>query len=233
MKYIAKQNPPAELKRWFEGQKDEHGKYVNVRYGNLPTELKQRIHDLLIAEQGALCCYTGLRISRKNSHIEHLLPQALCDNYEDVAYNNLLAAFGTERKRISYGAHIKGSWYDSDLLVNPLRKGCEDCFRFDRTGKIKASSVNVKAARTTIEKLCLDHSSLTELRQQAIGAALSQPKTSIRKLEQIAAAYCTPDASGRFRPFCFVVAQVATRSVASAKRRSKQKQSQNKSRKKR
>ena len=233
MKYIAKQGAPIMLTRWFEGQRDEQGVYINVRYRHLPSELKQQIHEQLILEQGTLCCYTGRRISIRNSHIEHFLPQNQCTNHEDVAYTNLLAAFGTEKHKEAYGAHAKAGWFDAELLISPLREECDDCFKFDRAGRIKPTDFKPLASKTTIEKLRLDHFSLTEMRQKAIEEALFKQKLGIKNLERVAQLIYNRNSTGQYRQFCFAIGQVAAQAIQSAKRRAKVKQMQNKARSRR
>lgn len=234
MKYIAKGNAPAVLTRWFEGQKNEQGEYINVTYRmDLPPYVKQIIHQQLISEQGALCCYTGLRITEANSHIEHFFPLHQCHNHEDVDYANLLAAFGTDKKQELFGAHMKAGWYDRVLLINPMRQSCESSFKFDKIGGIKAAHPDNVAAKTTIKKLKLDHPSLIEMRKQAIDSALYRQQLGIRKLEQLSQSFCSLNQEGKYRPFCFVIAQVAARSLEGAKRRARQKQTLNKASKKR
>ena len=91
MKYIRKGPSPRELREWFKPAED--GRRINRGYDDMPTNVKNAVKERLLDEQGGLCCYTGMRVSLQNSHIEHFKPQKLCTDHEDVDYMNLLAAY--------------------------------------------------------------------------------------------------------------------------------------------
>jgi hypothetical protein len=135
--------------------------------------------------------------------------------------------------RCPFGAHAKQDWYDQKQLVTPLRKNCEDRFQFDQLGNISHKRKNDQAAIETINRLGLNHGMLIDLRKQAINAALS-PKgrwLSKQQLGQVAQSYCERKATKPFRPFCFVIAQVADQLQKKAEKKQKQKRhSRNKSR---
>jgi uncharacterized protein (TIGR02646 family) len=212
MKHITKMAPPRRLHRWFDSQPLEEGRRINCGYVHMPGDVKQIVKHQLISEQGGLCCYTGIRINNQKSHIEHFMPQSLCQNHEDVAYDNLLAAYpGDNAQRCPYGAHEKANWYDGDLLVNPLRPDSESRFRFNLDGQIIPAQESDQAATETIKKLCLYHGSLTEMRKQAIEAALFHKNQHLREaqLRRIITNYCQRDSNQLFRPFCFVIMQAA------------------------
>ena len=48
---------------------------------------KRELHEALIQEQGDICCYCGMRITRESSHIEHLKPQSSTDLDLSVEYS--------------------------------------------------------------------------------------------------------------------------------------------------
>lgn len=211
MKHIRKQATPRELINWVNGQPvDDNRQRMNCRYADMPADVKQAVKSSLLIEQGFLCCYTGISISDDKSHIEHFKPQTLCVDGEDIAYDNLLAAypganFGTQ---CSFGAHAKAGHFH-DGLINPLNERCEHHFRFSLRGEIRGSS---EAAQQTIEALHLDDSRLIELRRDAIKSTLYRKRgrkpLSNHQLETIAANYCALSGN-RFRSFCFVIAQTA------------------------
>jgi uncharacterized protein (TIGR02646 family) len=230
MKYINKSSQPKELRQWFdEVPVDDNGERINCDYGNgLPSVVKQLVKKNLLKEQGWLCCYTGIRINDKKSHIEHLKPQSICKeegNYEDVNYNNLLAAY--PKGECPFGARYKKHWYHTDLFITPLNRQCETKFLFDMEGRISAADIEEKAvedtnnknkkqekspAETTIENLKLDHPLLTEMRLEAINEVFfpDNKKLSEAKLRTIVEnGYSQPDKEGRYPHFCFVIEQVA------------------------
>jgi uncharacterized protein (TIGR02646 family) len=214
MRRITKQQPPHELRTWFIGQpENENGERINSTYEDMPGEVRVQVKQGLLQEQGHLCCYTGIRITDERSHIEHLKPQSMCEDHEDIDYNNLLAAYpGIHQPRSPFGAHAKDNWYDENLLVSPLDDSCERRFRFTQFGKVKPVNENDTAASETIRRLGLDHDSLNDMRRQAIAEALYRKNKPLseKQLESLIDRYCEADAhSNQMRPFCFVIQQAA------------------------
>ena len=227
MKHIVKGNPPSELRRWFDGQPAQEGRRLNCGYADMPGEVKRVVKQHLLEEQGGLCCYTGILLSERRAHIEHFKPQSLCHNQEDVEYTNLLAAYpGDNASKCPYGAHAKANWYDNKLLISPLHGNCENRFRFDQFGRITAASDNDVAAKETIERLCLDHGSLTELRKQAIDTVLFRKGQPLSKaqLYTITQSFCNRNVRQQFPMFCFVIVQAAQALLHQAERERKRKQ---------
>lgn len=227
MKYISKGAPPTELRRWFEQQPVEDGYRLNCGYRQMPSDVKAIVKQRLLEEQGRLCCYTGRRVDEHSSHIEHFKPQSRCTNHEDVDYNNLLAAFpgDNEKRKCAYGAHARDNC-DESLLISPLHPSCENSFRFDEYGKIRAANNNDQRAQETIKRLRLCDQSLTELRRQAIETALYRKKQPISpaQLQTIVERYCLRDRNGYFFPFCYVIVQAAQELLKKAERKRKRDQ---------
>jgi uncharacterized protein (TIGR02646 family) len=192
----------------------------------LPSDVKNIIKQQLLVEQGGLCCYTGIRINDQKCHIEHFKPQCLCQNHEDVDYDNLLAAYPDDNTPCSFGAKAKGDWYHTQLLINPLRGDCETHFRFNQYGGIKPGNGQDEPAKETIRRLRLDDDSLTDLRKQAIVTALFHKGKllSVAKLQNITQHYCERNSKQLFRPFCFVIIQAAQELLRKAERKRKSKQ---------
>jgi len=166
----------------------------------------------LLNEQGEIDAYTGQRIKRSSCHIEHVRAQIHCKHGEDVDYNNMVACYPAPNSpRMPYGAHKKGSWPSREeeaQFVSPLRNGCEERFTFHVRGEIRAADENDTAAKTTIERLHLDHDELNALRKGAVQGTLNPRRRptaqEMRKLLRI----LDGQQSGRRRPFCFVIKQV-------------------------
>lgn len=212
MRYIRKRAAPTELTRWIKGQRDADGQYINCRYENIPTEIKEQIRRQLLQEQGWLCCYTGMGIERTTSHIEHLKPQAtFWQNREDVDYQNLLAAYPGDKMRVKFGAQAKDKWYNPVLMVSPLHKSCETRFHFNLSGKISVANSNDAAAKETIKRLHLDDPSLDEMREHAIHEALFPDDEHLSKaqISKVAQNFCIPDSRGKLPRFCFVITHAA------------------------
>jgi uncharacterized protein (TIGR02646 family) len=203
MRQIIKSNGPKELTQWLKAQGN-----TNCRYSNLPSDIRTIVKQRLLQDQGHLCCYTGRRISDRDSHIEHLKPQSrYYEKNEDVDYQNLLAAYpGTDIGQCAYGAHPKADWYDETEFITPLNAQCEKAFQFSLQGKI-AHHPNHPAAKTTIDRLNLAHESLAEMREQAIEGFLFESQISLKQAQDLLGKIYDRNTKGQFRPFCFVLKQ--------------------------
>ncbi len=228
MKHINKQAAPRELRDWFKTQPETNRTYEH----DITTEVKNIIKQHLLIEQGYLCCYTGIRVTEDNSHIEHLIPQTLCgqrDGNLDVDYNNLLAAYPKDdfaNKKFAFGAKFRGDWYHEDKFITPLDRNCENRFRYNLSGKIAPADNNDGAAEKTIKKLGLSNEMLIEYRKAAVHRILYRKKRPISAaaLRRIISSYCERDGRDRFRPFCFVIIQAAQELLIKVERKRKQKQ---------
>lgn len=238
MKYIEKGSGPRELREWFKAAPlNEDDNKINCRYPQIPTDVKEKIIDSLLKEQGYICCYTGIRISEKTMHIEHLKPQSVSKrngDHDDVAYENMLAAY--PRGKCPFGARSREDWYEPENFIHPLVKTCEYKFKFDTEGRIKPRMNDDKKADKTISKLKLDHASLDEMRKQAIDEALFPEDTilSEAKLRRIVEnGYSILDSKGRYPHFCFIIEQVAEIVLKKAERERKRRQAIQKKKSKR
>jgi uncharacterized protein (TIGR02646 family) len=253
MKYIKKNSfAPKKLKEWFDNlTSDENGCLINGRYGNLPSDLHEELHQVLLEEQGFLCCYTGLRIDEQKSHIEHIKPQCISKkdphDHDDVNYHNMLAAYPKEKnlpknetktKECPFGAKFRG---DKELAVSPLSPECERKFIFELDGGIESANPDTENkedrqddASKTIRALKLDHSSLVKMRKAAIeGFFLDKDDHVITRsqMERLInqEGICKKDQEGRYPKFCFVIEQVARLMLEKAEREKKRKQAIQKS----
>ncbi len=165
MKKIVKQSQPTELQHW---RATNASVPENLRYGcgGFPNSA---VLNALLAEQGLLCAYTLMKISSDKAHIEHLKPQSLCKNGEDVAWDNMIACFPQPgAQHPGFGAVQKDRWWEETLFISPLVENCESRFRYKGDGSIKAAVEGDFAAVTTIDKLKLDCDRLREARKKAI-----------------------------------------------------------------
>jgi uncharacterized protein (TIGR02646 family) len=212
MKYVRKAGEPHEYREWrnqVRGTQDEN--FPN----GLRNPLKARLHAALIHEQGFLCAYTMKRIGQETSHIEHIKPETLCRAEcvgSDLDYWNMVACFPREgmRRTYRYGAQERDDWWENGGadFVKPLDPNCEKRFRFDLDGNI--APVNGHAAATkTIEKLGLDHPTLTEDRKRVIrefvfGKDGNDP-LSPQSAEHHSAIICAASNRGEFQEFCVAI----------------------------
>ena len=211
MRTIKKQAQPAALTEWIAA--NQNG--PNCSYGSLSSELRKIIRASLVAEQGCLCAYSGRKINVDSCHIEHLKPQAHCQDIEDVIYSNLVAAVPTPNApKLPYGAHLKDNWPSNDelaLFVSPLQDGCTARFSYNFRGEIHPTDTDDAAAKETIKRLGLDHSILVAFRREVISRTLQSPKKGPASLDSKAARRRLTDLQQKdsgtnpLEPFSFVL----------------------------
>lgn len=180
MRRISRNPVPPALTTWRQQRQDD----PNFGYDLMPANLRTSVLLSLVSEQRGLCAYTGVRITRMSSHIEHLFPQQHCTVDEQTRYENLAACTPAPNSgRLSYGAHEKDNWpgeAERSMFVTPYSEGCESRFSFNLRGKISATDSADEPAKETIRQLRLDHPGLTARRKAAIQASLGLGRT--RKL---------------------------------------------------
>lgn len=188
------------------------------------------ILEKLLNDQGHICAYTLKRIDINSAHIEHLKPQTLCKNEdevreiaghprhrEDVAWSNLVACFPEPNHSAppTYGAVKKDSWWHPVDFISPLKNSCEGRFDFDPEGDIAPRMPADISAVTTIENIGLDDGKLCELRKTSYMSAgihrrSLKPIMSLTQVEHLIAKWSARNAqTGAFPEFCVPLVQVA------------------------
>ncbi|MBD2182404.1 TIGR02646 family protein [Planktothrix sp. FACHB-1355] len=209
MKYIRKGEEPEEFTNWKNLENDD---WKPSWDDNFQAPQKPVVHQALLREQGYICCYCGMRITRETSHIEHLKPRSI---YPDLAldYTNLMASCQGESEEPPpqpvHCGHKKYDWYDEHLMVSPLYPNCQDFFRYLGSGDIEPTDESDKqaAAETTIDKLGLDIPKLTRMRREAIvGILLAIEGLTNEEIQLLFQAFEQPDANGRYTPFFAAIA---------------------------
>lgn len=158
-----------------------------------------------------------MRIDTDSCHIEHLRAQAHCSPEETVAYSNLLSCYPAPNpaRKTPYGAQQKGAWprpSEQHLFLSPLDPSCEDRFLFNLRGEIDGPAGD-RAAKTTIEKVGLNHHELVAFRRAAIQGTLGKNnnlplKDARRRLNSLHS-----HQGGRREPFCFVLVQALQKHI--------------------
>jgi uncharacterized protein (TIGR02646 family) len=215
MRWIRKTTEPHELLEWRAGYKND----VNFGYDLMRSShnVINAVTNSLLEEQGWLCAYTGLRIESDSCHIEHIRAQTHCKPSETVAYNNMLACFPAPNPpfKTPYGAEKKESWpppHEQHLFVSPLDQSCETRFLFNLNGKIRNRDDD-QAARTTGERLGLDHPVLESYRKSAIQGTLGKTNNLPIKDARQRLRGLMSQQSGRLEPFCFVLVQALEKHI--------------------
>ncbi|MDR2114744.1 MAG: TIGR02646 family protein [Planctomycetaceae bacterium] len=157
MKHIIKNNNKNTqnlFKRW-----QRRGGWNADNSDNKAKELKQKIKNLLLTEQGEICCYCEERITMDNSHIEHLKPKGksefahLISNYENLFCScNYVQSCGKKKD-------------ENVILVSPLDENCEDLFTFSERGQVIGKNQN---AHDTIQILNLNSERFKSARNKII-----------------------------------------------------------------
>ena len=133
MKYIAKDTEPSEFSSWKEKDKMAH----RPKWKRVPAQIKRRVHESLIREQGFICCYCECSIDKDASHVEHFRPVSKFRD-KQLDYGNLLCSC---QRKTSAGeprhcGRLKDNWFDEKLLVSPMSPDCETRFGFTGNGDI-------------------------------------------------------------------------------------------------
>jgi uncharacterized protein (TIGR02646 family) len=210
-------------------------------------DVVKAVEESLVAEQGSICAYTGLRIKvihpeshtfserDVDFHIEHLLPQTYCnennDCYgKDTEYHNLVACWPRPNCGFEplYGARKKGDWPSPDmqhLFVSPLDSSCSLRFKFNYKGEIHTANADDVAAEETIKRLGLNNKDLVELHKKEIQGALQIGDRLIklnearRLLARIKSDSKALDSGQivQLRPFCFAIEQALEKVILKLK----------------
>ena len=218
MRSINKGTEPHSLCQW---KRQNLNAPQNLSYDNLPSAVRDAVKEALLREQGGLCAYTLRKIGQpQDCHIEHVEPQNSAPS-KDLNYRNMAACVPSSGgdTGLGYGAPIKGGTpvtLNVDF-VSPHAGGCESRFSYGEDGRVQARD---DAARTTVDLLQLNHSTLQELRRQAMAAhGLSLRGRGLRRAarplspsqaRKFASDITQPDPrTGLLEPFCVALAEVA------------------------
>jgi len=211
VKYINKGEEPESFKTWKALARTT----PNWGYIYLQNPEKRELHEVLIREQGYICCYCGMRIIRESSHIEHLKPQSTTNPDLTLEYTNLLASCQRDRepKKPIHCGIAKDDWHDEDLMVSPLQPNCEDFFIYADDGQILATDALEKkaAATTTIDRLCLNIPKLIAIRKEVIQNLLADieiGELTDEERQKLVQGFEQPDANGRYEEFCAAIAYI-------------------------
>lgn len=203
MKYIHKGEEPEMFAAWKRLQNEDW----TPNWDALRSPEKPVLNDALLREQGYICCYCGMRISKENSHIEHLKPRSIYPNLE-LEYANLLLSCQRKRTPPEHCGYKKDDWYYEQLIVSPLEANCADFFRYAESGEIRATDDPNKqaAAATTIAQVGLNIDKLIDMRRMAIEEILEGiDELTNEEIQKLIEYYEQPDADGKYSPFCAAI----------------------------
>ena len=193
MNYIPKSpQEPKEFKRWRTKVRGNHSRITGKPRNVEVKALTQTIKNILLNEQGFLCCYCESQITEKSSHIEHLQPKGKPEFAQLIsAYSNLLCSCnhpnscGTAKQN-----HI--------IEVTPLNRECQYLFVYKQNGKIQGT---VQKATNTIQTLNLDSERLRQARAGICEVFNNLPVLSLTDYDRWVNENLAPDTTGRLKPF--------------------------------
>jgi len=205
MRYIEKSSEPENLRgfrisddpNWNPGWKDLDSR----------TDIKRSIHETLVAEQGFICCYCERRITRDESHIEHIKPRSRYPD-DSLDYGNLLASCmrEMEKRKPRHCGMRKDNWYDESLFISPTDSACEGRFGFTGMGQIYSLDDGDAAANETIDRLGLDIRKLRAKRKGVLDAFVDDLNTLSRDDRQrMIDEFQIRDRNGMLQEFCSAI----------------------------
>jgi uncharacterized protein (TIGR02646 family) len=197
MKHVQKGAEPLEFSYWKALANDDW----QPTYDDLSGQTKKTVKDTLMKEQGYLCCYCECQIDDDDSHIEHFRPQSHAD-VDPLDFSNFLCSCQNQLQKgvPRHCGNLKGSWYDSTLLVSPFDSGCEERFIFTGLGFIEPKQQEDRGANETIKRLGLDLPKLNSMRASVIEPFLDDT-LSTAELQRFVMGYLQKDSDGRFGEF--------------------------------
>lgn len=197
MKHIAKDQNTPDFDKWKASANDDW----QPTYEDLSGTIKEEVKNSLIKEQGYICCYCERRLTDDGSHIEHFNPQTN-NAVNPLDYANMLCSCQNqlEQGEPRHCGHLKGDWFDNQLLVSPLDPDCEGHFTYTADGKIQPAEKSDDSARMTIEKLGLNVNKLNALRKKAIEPFLDE-NLSEQEFFQFVSGYLRKNTGGMFGEF--------------------------------
>lgn len=254
MRYIKKQDDEPECLTEFKKvclewkRKNEPlWEFSKLDWKDFKNPYKAQLLDVLLEEQGYICCYCGRRISKDSSHIDHLKPKSQTRNpsyaHLVVTYSNLLASCNgyTEEQESEYKEKLrqrrdtprlsqefcgakKDDWYDADLTVSPLIENCAEYFTYTGAGEIQARTVDPtkeKAAQETISRLGLNNPNLERSRKNVIKDTLKlihNQRLSIQEIQKLIQGHDKPDRKGEYVQFCAAILYVLNQQYSVVKK---------------
>jgi len=187
MKHIVKDHNTLGFDKWKASANDDW----QPTYEDLSSTTKEEVKFSLMQEQGYICCYCERRLTDDDSHIEHFNPRSN-NAVNPLDYANMLCSCQNqlEQGEPRHCGHLKGDWFDNQLLVSPLDPDCGGHFACTADGKIQPARKSDDAATRTIEKLGLNINKLNALRKKAIEPFLDEKRLSEKPNFRIFQLYC-------------------------------------------
>lgn len=200
--------------------KKKDASFSKLRRSNVKKKLKER----LLEDQGYICCYCGARIENdKHTVIDHIKCQDRHKNLSLSFDNMLVSCDGGQEDRKNnkvpeHQLHCDAKKNNKDIPFSPLDEEIENLFIYFEDGSIKSKK---HQADDMMEILGLDAEYLKSQRKNAIEGCsenclneagdCTQEKLAV-ELEKVKNKH-----DGKFEPYCFVQEQYLTALVLANK----------------
>ncbi|RLC07499.1 MAG: TIGR02646 family protein [Deltaproteobacteria bacterium] len=208
MRHIEKGNEPEQLAQWKIKRKVRED--WQPEWKRLKKKVKDTVMDSLLAEQGEICCYCYRDVSFSDRHVEHFRPQEKF-KVQRFDYQNMLVSCQADKNPGEpwHCGYAKGDWFEEEMLISPLDKGCEHHFRYTAAGCVYPAEDSDVPVRVTIDILDLNTDRLRAMRMEAIDGALKDIETlSSDEIHGLISGYQRRNNDGRFTPFCMAIVHV-------------------------
>ncbi len=206
MKYIEKTPSPDFFEGWKQRFQEQHGSQPT--YHDLKGQVKARLKQYLLEEQGYLCCYcmANIEVTSDSSHLEHFIPRADGRNhphslqFQDVelGYQNLFLSCNGEWCDESHCGKYKDST-TALMLVSPASTEVQDAFSYTVSGDIDGTTPK---AMTSVRVLNLQSAALKRHRKTAIWNSGFFDDDFPDEKDALIELYSSKDSDGKFTPFC-------------------------------
>lgn len=205
MKYIKKtQQEPRVFNKWrHEGGWDASNDPQSPSWNPKARKIKQDIKELLLKEQGYICCYCEEQITNERSHVEHIQPKGLFQFAQlKSRYRNIVCSCNSTKTC----GHAKKN---QEIKVVPIKNNCEKLFEYLDDGRIQGKNQD---ASDTICTLNLNTEQLNAARREIIDVFLYTTDTlTLSEYDSLVQEYLKRNREGHFQRFWTVIKYIAER----------------------
>lgn len=211
MKRIVKGPEPTCLSEWKTQFYDAFHRVPEYKDFRGTPEWAELIQ-ILLMEQGYLCCYCMQEVNGWDSHIEHFIPRNIkkssphsmrAENVE-LGYDNLFISCNGEHGDREHCGRFKDR-EDSPMILSPSLPDIEEKFRYHIDGQMDGLD---ESSMSTIRILNLDSYTLRRHRRTAIyhSGIFDADFDEVR--DELIHIYSERDEHGAFTPFCIAILSV-------------------------
>lgn len=203
MRHINKSPEPISLTKWKRQHLNQT--YRDLNNDNSGIQVRKDIRETCISDQYHLCAYCCNRISKNDSHNEHIKCQ---DSFpqNSLNFDNIVASCNS----IKQCGDIKKT---NNLDLTPLMPECETEIKFYLNGQVKFIS---QRAEQAIKILGIDNKGLINKRKELINAliyTIGEQPNEIKLLEAellqlLIENINTPDANNKLEAFAPVLVNI-------------------------